>query len=121
MTTSASAISNQTNLDIYADVEVFLGTASPSSGAYVSLYLMEAVDGSNYPTPSDADCRLATTQLWVVIPIGTTSATPQRVVARNLVMPPGTFKVRLDNQIGTTMAASGNTVKLAVYDVNLNG
>lgn len=119
--TASSAIANQTNLDIYCDLEVNLGSLSPAAGAYVAIYIMEAVDGTNYPNPSDADLRLATSQLLCVVPIGTTASTAQRVAVRNLVLPPGTFKLRLDNQTGVALNASGNTVKINTYDVNLNG
>ncbi len=121
ITAASTAIANQTNLDIYVDIEVNLASLSPAAGAYVALYIAEAVDGTNYPAPSAADLRLSTTQLLCAIPIGTTAATAQRVAARNVVIPPQTFKVYLDNQTGAALNASGNTVKFIAYDVNLNG
>lgn len=121
MTAASSAIANQTNLDIYVDIEVNLASLSPTTGAFVALYILEAVDGTNYPAPSAADLRLSATQLLCTIPVGTTATTAQRVAARGVVIPPGTFKIMLDNQTGATLAASGNTVKWNAYDVNLNG
>lgn len=117
---ASSAIANQTNLDIFVDVEVNLGSLSPSAGAYVAIYVLLAVDGSNYPAQSDADLRLTASQLLCVIPVGTTASTAQRVAARNILLPPGSFKVKLDNQTGVSLAASGNTVKFNAYDYNLN-
>ncbi len=121
MSAASSAIANQTNLDIYADIEVNLASLSPAAGAYVAIYIALAVDGSNYPAPSGADMRLSSTQLLCVIPVGTTASTAQRVAARNVILPPGTFKIYLDNQCGVALASSGNTVKFNVYNVNLNG
>jgi hypothetical protein len=121
MTAASSAIANQTNLDMYVDIEVNLASLSPTTGAYVSLYLLEAVDGSNYPAQSDADLRLTVTQVLVIIPLGTTAATAQRIAVRNVVIPPGSFKIKLDNQSGVALAASGNTVKFNAYNTNLNG
>jgi len=121
MSAASTAVANQTNLDIYVDIEVNLASLSPATGAYVALYIAEAVDGTNYPAPSAADMRLASSQLLCVIPVGTTAATAQRVAARNVVIPPQTFKVYLDNQTGVALGASGNTVKFLAYDVNLNG
>ena len=118
---ASAAVANQTNLDIYVDIEVVLGALSPTTGAYVALYILEAVDGTNYPAQSAADLRLTTSQLLVSIPIGTTASTAQRVVARNVMIPPGSFKIILDNQTGVALAASGNTVKFNAYDFNLNG
>lgn len=120
MTAASPAIANQTNLDIYVDIEVNLASLSPSAGAYVSLYILEAVDGTNYPAQSDADTRLTSTQLLCVVPIGTTAATAQRVAVRNVVIPPGSFKIKLDNQTGVALNATGNTVKWNAYDVNGN-
>jgi hypothetical protein len=121
MTAASTAVANQTNLDLLVDVEVVLASLSPAAGAYVAIYVLEAVDGSNYPTPSDADLRLMSTSLLVVIPLGVAAATAQRVVARNVVIPPGTFKVKLDNQAGVALGATLNTVKFLPYDYNLNG
>ena len=121
MSAASSTISNASNLDIYVDVEVLLASLSPTSGAYVTLYILEAVDGTNFPGQSDADLRLTTTQVLCVVPIGTTAATAQRVAARNIVIPPGSFQIKLDNQAGVALNASGNTVKFNTYDVNLNG
>jgi len=121
MSAASSTISNQTNLDIYVDVEVALAALSPTTGAYVALYILEAIDGSTFPAQSDADLRLTTTQLLTVVPIGTTASTAQRVAVRNVVIPPGAIQIKLDNQTGVALNASGNTVKFNAYDFNLNG
>jgi hypothetical protein len=121
MSAASSTISNASNLDIYVDVEVLLASLSPTAGAFVALYILEAVDGTNFPAQSDADLRLTSTQLLCTIPIGTTAATAQRAAVRNIVIPPGSFQIKLDNQAGVALNASGNTVKFNTYDVNLNG
>ena len=121
MSGASSTISNASNLDMYVDVEVNLASLSPTTGAYVSLYILEAVDGTNFPAQSDVDLRLTSSQLLCVIPIGTVAATAQRVVARNIIIPPGSFQTKLDNQTGVALNASGNTVKFNTYDINLNG
>lgn len=121
MTQSSASYDNTSNLDIYVDIEIVLAALSPSAGAYVALWLEEAIDGSDFPAQSAADLRLTTTQLLVTIPIGTTASTAQRVVARQVPIPPAKFFVNLDNQTGVTLAASGNTVKFLPYNINLNG
>jgi len=118
---SSATYANQTNLDLYADIEVLLASLSPSTGAYISLYVLESIDGTNFPAQSAADLRLTSTQLLCTIPIGTTAATAQRVVVRNVLLPPAVFTLVLDNQTGVALNASGNTVKFAAYNVNLNG
>lgn len=121
--TSSTPINNATNLDIYADIEVVLSsTGTFAAGAYVSIYALEAIDGTNFPAQTAADLRLTSNQLLVAIPIGTTAGSTQRVVARNVVLPPATFQVVLDNQTGVTLnSGGGNTVRFLSYDVNLNG
>ena len=121
MSAASSTISNASSLDMYVDVEVNLASLSPTTGAYVSLYILESVDAINFPAQSDVDLRLTSSQLLCVIPIGTTAATAQRVVARNIIIPPGSFQIKLDNQAGVALNASGNTVKFNTYDINLNG
>ena len=121
MSAVSSTYANQTNLDLYADIEVVLASLSPTAGAFVSIYVLEAVDGTNFPAQSDADLRLTTSQLLVSIPVGTTAATAQRVTARNILLPPATIQFKLDNQTGVALNAAGNTVKVLPYDYNLNG
>lgn len=121
MSAASSTIANQTNLDLYCDIEVALASLSPATGAYVAIYILESVDGTNFPAQSDADLRLTTTQLLAVIPLGTATTTAQRVAARNILLPPNAFQLKLDNQAGVALNASGNTVKIDTYNFNLNG
>ncbi|MGE5165130.1 MAG: hypothetical protein ACM3IH_14050 [Sphingobacteriales bacterium] len=121
MSSASAAYDNATNLNIYVDIEVNLASLSPASGAYVALYIAEQADGTNYPAPSAADMRLSQTQLLCIIPVGTTASTAQRVVVRNVVIPPASFKIYLDNQCGVALAASGSTVKFLAYNINGNG
>jgi hypothetical protein len=121
MSAASSTIANQTNLDLYADIEVVLASLSPTTGAYVAIYVLESVDGTNFPAQSDADLRLTTSQLLVSIPIGTTATTAQRVVARNVLLPPNAFQIKLDNQTGVALNSTTNTVKFDTYNFNLNG
>jgi hypothetical protein len=120
MSAASSTYANQTNLDLYGDLEVNIGALSPTTGGYVAIYILVAVDGTNFPAQSDADLRLTTTQLLCNIPIGTTASTAQRVAIRNILLPPEPFQIKLDNQSGATLP-SGWTVKMNAYSVNLNG
>lgn len=121
MSAASAAISNDTALDQYCDIEVSLASFSPTAGAYVAIYIAVAVDGTNYPAPTAADMRLSATQLLRSMQVGVAASSVQRVVARNVVLPPGKFKIYFDNQTNATLAASGNTVKFNIYDINLNG
>lgn len=121
MSAASSTYDNSTNLDLYVDIEVVLAALSPTTGAYVAIYIWESPDGSNFPAQSDADLRLTSTQLLCVIPTGVAASTAQRITARNIMLPPGKIQFKLDNQTGVSLAASGNTVKVLPYNYNLNG
>lgn len=121
MSAASAAIANQTNLDIYVDIELVLAALSPATGGYVATYLVEAIDGVNYPAPSSADLRQQTDALLCTFVLSTTASTAQRLVKRQVVIPPGTFKLYLDNQSGASFGGTLNTLKLLPYNVNLNG
>jgi len=121
MSAASAAIDNGANLDQYVDIELVLAALSPAAGAYVSIYIAEAIDGTNYPAPSAADQRLQTNALLCTFALSTTAATAQRLVARQIMIPPGKFKLYLDNQAGVALNASGNTLKMLPYNTNLNG
>lgn len=118
---ASSAIANQTNLDVYADIELVLASLSPAAPNYATLYILEAIDGSNYPSATAAVLRNQPSQILCTFALDTTAATAQRVVVRNVLLPPGSFKVVLDNQAGVALGGTGNTVKMITYNVNLNG
>lgn len=122
-TVSSAAVSNNTNLDIYVDVELFLNTFTPPTlglDTNIVVYLMEAIDGVNYP-PAGRYLRSTSTQVFCLFTIGITPTTAYRTVVRQVVLPPGTFKLMVDNLTGAQFAASGNTLKLLPYNVNLVG
>lgn len=122
MSAASANYANQTNLDLYVDIEVFLDTLSPTAGAYVAIYVLESVDGTNFPAQSTADLLLTSTQLLVTIPVGTTPTTTQRVTARNILLPPALIQFKLYNGTGVALASTNNsTVKVLPYNYNLNG
>src|SRR6516164_8580115 len=122
MSAASATYDNSTNLNIYCDIELVLASLSPTSGAYCSVYIWEAPDGTNFPAQSDADLRLTSTQLFCTIPIGTTASTAQRVTVRNLVLPPAKIQFKLDNQTGVALNASNNNfLNLLAYNINGNG
>jgi hypothetical protein len=117
---ASSAIANQTNLDVYADLELVLASLTPVAPNYGTLYVLEAIDGTNYPSATAAVLRNQPSQILCTFALDTTATTAQRIVVRNVVLPPGSFKVVFDNQAGVALAGSGNTVKMITYNVNLN-
>jgi hypothetical protein len=125
MSSASSTYDNTSNLDLYFEIELVLAFGSaPATGGTFNLYIMEALDGTNFPSPTDADLRSSATMLALAIPIGV--ATSQRISASGpqsggLRLPPTKFQFKIDNQASVGTSASGNTVKLLPYSMNLNG
>ena len=118
---ASSAVANNTGLDVYADFELVLASLSPAAPNYCTLYILEAIDGTNYPVATATILRNQPSQVLCVFPLDVTGSTAQRVVVRNVLLPPAAFKVVLDNQAGVNLGATLNTVKMITYNVNLNG
>ena len=119
-TLSAASSAITSSVDIYADFELVLASLSPVAPNYCTLYILLAIDGSNYPSATGTILRNQPSQILCTFALDTTAATAQRVPLRNVMLPPGNFKFALDNQANVALGASGNTVKMTTYNVNLN-
>lgn len=102
--------------DLYAQAEIYIATQGTNrgAGAYVALYLIPELDGTNYGATTD-ECL----DNYFV---GAASLDDAALAARYLVidrvrLPVGDFKAALKNGTGQTLAASGNTVKVRAYTV----
>ena len=102
--------------DLYAQAEIYIAAQGTvrAAGAYVALYLVPELDGTNYGATND-ECL----DNYFV---GSASLDDLVVGARFLIidrvrLPVGDFKVALKNNTGQTLASSGNTVKLRSYTV----
>lgn len=102
--------------DLFAQVEIYIAAqgTNRSAGAYLALYLIPELDGTNYGSTNDecAENYFA----------GSVSLDDGALAARYLIidqvrLPVGDFKVALRNGTGQTLAASGNTVKLRAYTI----
>jgi len=117
---ASSAIANETNLDVYADIWLHLASLTPTGAPYINLYILEAIDGSTYPSATGSVLRNQPQHLLCSFILDTTAAA-QDVIVRGVMLPPGSFKVVADNQSGPTLAASGSYVKMITYNLDLNG
>jgi len=117
---ASSAIANQTNLDLRADIWLHLASLTPTGAPYINVYILEAIDGSTYPSATGSVLRNQPQQLLCSFNLDTSTAA-QDVVVRDVPLPPASFKVVLDNQSGVTLGATLNTLKMITYNQNLNG
>jgi hypothetical protein len=116
---SGTAITNGTALDIFADVEVVLASLAAVTPNYVGVYL--------YPLNSDGttygDGRFSSSasgpppSVYFVGSIGMVAATQaQQGTLRGIILPPGSFKFVLYNQMGVAFASASNTLKYRTYN-----
>jgi hypothetical protein len=98
----------------WADFElnVTFGTA-PTAGKVVELYLIPAMDGTNYADGSGTvDPEIGLRAGGVAV---RNVNTAQRLVFRNAALPPWKFKPLLKNGADQGFAASGNTLSIGPF------
>ena len=89
---------------------------NPTAGATIELYLLRAADGTNYEDGSasvapNAGSRVGSFPVRAV-------TTAQRIVVRDVPLPPGLYKALILNYAtGQAFAASGNTLKVRPHNL----
>ena len=94
------------------ELVVTFGT-SPTLDAAVDLYLVPAVDGTNY-ADGDASIRPAP-NLYVGSFYVRNVTSEQRMAVRDVPMPPGLYKALILNGSGQAFPASGSTLKVRTH------
>lgn len=110
---ASSAIDNTSALDLYMDLELVIAAqgVARSAGAYVAVYMVHALDGTNYD-----DVHETTAELCAVFPLDAATTARRRTV-RDIPIPPGLFKLFARNVTGQTTASSGSTVKYRLHSI----
>jgi hypothetical protein len=110
-----SSIDNTTTGHLFAAVEMSVATqgSARSAGAYIALYIVKSVDGTNFEMGSDSVTPGANA-LVGVFPFD--AATTARRVAIIVQLPPTKYYYLVQNQTGQALAASGNTLIYAPFD-----
>lgn len=125
---SVADITNQTALDIFADLSFSLAIASSTivAGANIAFWIAALnQDGSTYgdgqftngtqaaKTPTFAPCA--------VFPLVAAAAQTTMVGAvTGIIIPPGSFRFAMQNNSGFALTAGTQTVKYRTYNTNLN-
>lgn len=110
---ASSARDNTTNLDLFTDLTFTIAAqgAARSSGANVSVYLIMALDGTNYD-----DTNATTAELAAVFSFDAVT-TARQSTRRDIPIPPGLFKWFVVNNTGQAFAASGNILEVRNHSV----
>jgi hypothetical protein len=113
-TSSASAaIDNSSGLDLFADLTLTVAAqgGARSASANVSVYLTQALDGTNYD-----DAHAGTAELVAVFSLDA-ATTARQSSRRDVPVPPGLFKLFAVNNTGQPLAASGNLVEYRMHSI----
>lgn len=110
-TAASSTIANGTDLYRWAEVELVLGSLTPTGSPYVGVLLIQSLDGTNFEDLSTS----ALHAMVAALPF-TTATGVKRIVSRPFPIPPLDFKLALQNQAGPALASSGNSLKLRRFN-----
>jgi len=101
---------NSTGLDTFGLLELGVDFVSaPTANAVVSIYMLKALDGTNYENAP----ILATRNADLVASIGMEATTSARIyMSHTFEMPPCKVKFVLINESGQAFPATGSTVEL---------
>lgn len=105
-------------LDLYADFEWYCPW-SPSRGfndARVELYILIELDGTNYSTGSDSRAPSKERRVGTFY-LGPFTQEHKYLHIRRVKLPPTDFKIIIRNYSTGNLAASGNHVKMAKYNL----
>lgn len=112
---SAAMGADATAANLLGDWELVVTlAATPTVDTFLDLYLVRSADGTNYEDGDATNRPVADSYAGSFQTRATASA--QRLVARDVPMPPGLYKAVLWNNAGTTSAASGNTLKVRTHN-----
>ena len=110
---ASAALDNTTNLDLLADLTLTVATqgSARSAGAIVSVYMVQALDGTNYD-----DVQASCSEPVAVFSLDA-ATTARQISRRDIPVPPGLFKLFLVNSTGQAFAASGNLLEIRYHSV----
>lgn len=116
----SSAIDNDTDGDIYMDVELSItyGT-NPTAGSLIELYVVRSLDGSTFEDGSTTGPVVPANGLVGSFVLRATTST-QVMIIPGVAVPPKEFKLMVvAKTTGQTAASSGNTLRALFYKEQL--
>lgn len=125
---SVTDILNQANLDMFMDIsaELVISSSTIAAGANLAFFLYPLnEDGTTY-----GDGQLASGTQAAVTPafppcavmplVALASQTSLKGFSQQIIIPPGAFRVAMQNNSGFTLTSGTQTVKYRTYNLNLN-
>jgi hypothetical protein len=125
---SVADIANGTNLDQFMDVSVrcAISSSTIAAGANLALWIYELLDdGSTYGdgqlTAGTAATITPTFPPCAIIPlVAAASQTTLVGYANGIIIPPGAFRLAIQNNSGFALTSGTQVVKYRTYNINLN-
>lgn len=125
---SVADIANGTNLDLFMDLSASLVISSSTivAGANLAFWIYALnQDGTTYGdaqfTNGTAAAKTPTFAPCTVMPlIAAASQTALIGFSQQILLPPGSFRIAIQNNSGFTLTAGTQTVKYRTYNFNLN-
>lgn len=125
---SVADIANGTNLDMFMDISASLLISSSTivAGANLAFWIYDLnQDGTTYGdnqfTAGTAAAKTPTFAPCAVMPL-IAAATQTALIGytNQIIIPPGSFRLAIQNNSGFTLTAGTQTVKYRTYNLNLN-
>lgn len=114
-------VDNATDRNQYADFELQVrGSSAFTTGGYAELYLIQALDGTNYADGNDSISPPASALVGVFPFLADT--TQQRIVVRHVFLPATKFKPLIVNKGGPafTNTDNENLLRMRTYNHEIN-
>lgn len=94
-----------------ADFTITLSSAvTTGSGApYLAIYILPQVDATNYPAPPGGSAGAAPANLLAATYQAVASTSTTTMVVRDIPIPPGNFKVMIQNNLGVAFPSTNTS------------
>jgi hypothetical protein len=111
-----AAIDNSTGLDMYMDTALTIAVqaVARSVAAYAAIYLLPSLDGGSTYCYGNSTTDPPACTLVATMPLDATTA-GRYVTATTLLVPPGHFKLVLENKTGQAFGAANNVLEYRLY------
>lgn len=120
-------ITNQTALDIFADLSISLAISSSTiaAGANIAIWLYAlnqdgSTYGDNHLTTSAASVTPSSPPIAVIPCFAAATQTSIIGNVTGIIIPPGTFRWAMQNNSGFALTSGTQTIKYRTYNTNLN-